>query len=88
MEKNMKVFKIKARAKNGNLRTVYAAVALDNTLADACVMDDIPMMSIISSSVTAPMTESDAIDYAIMKTLALRMNAGRNYVRGRLRVVS
>ncbi len=51
-------------------------------------MDDIPMMSIISSSVTAPMTESDAIDYAIMKTLALRMNAGRNYVRGRLRVVS
>lgn len=88
MEKNMKVFEIKARAKNGNLRTVYAAVALDNTLADACVMDDIPMMSIISSSVTAPMTESDAIDYAIMKTLALRMNAGRNYVRGRLRVVS
>lgn len=35
MEKNMKVFEIKARAKNGNLRTVYAAVGLDNTLAES-----------------------------------------------------
>lgn len=88
MKKNMKVFEIKARVANGNLRTVYAAVALDNTLADACVMDDIPMMSVISSSVTAPMTQSDAFDYALMKTLALRISAGKNFVRGRTKVVS
>ena len=53
MKKNVKVFEIKAHAASGNDRTIHAVVSLDVTLADVCKMRNIPMLSIISTNVTA-----------------------------------
>ena len=74
MKKNMKVFEIKAIAANGNDRTVHAVVTLDVTLADVCKMNNIPMLSIISTNVTAPMIVSEATRYSFQRHAALVLN--------------
>ena len=74
MKKNVKVFEIKAIAANGNDRTVHAVVSLDVTLADVCKMKNIPMLSIISTNVTAPMTVAEATRYTFQRHAALVMN--------------
>lgn len=71
MKKNVKVFEIKAITANGNDRTVHAVVTLDVTLADVCKMNNIPMLSIISTNVTAPMTVAEATCYTFQRHAAL-----------------
>ena len=63
MKKNVKVFEIKAIAANGNDRTVQAIAPLNMTLTEVCKLKNIPMLSIVSTKVTAPMTIDEAIDY-------------------------
>ena len=71
MKKNVKVFEIKAIAANGNDRTVLAVVTLDVTLADVCKTNNIPMLSIISTNVTAPMTVAEATRYTFQRHAAV-----------------
>ena len=66
MKKNVKVFVIKAHAANGNDRTVQAITPLNVTLADICKRKNIPMLSIVSTTVTAPMTEEEATCYVFV----------------------
>ena len=71
MKKYVKVFEIKAIAANGNDRTVHAVVTLDVILADVCKMNNIPMLSIISTNVTAPMTVAEATRYTFQRHAAV-----------------
>ena len=72
----MKVIEIRAITANGNDRTVHAVVTLDVTLADVCKMNNIPMLSIISTNVTASMTVVEATRYTFQRhaTLVLAPN--------------
>ena len=63
MKKDTKVIIMKAKAPNGNNRTYRTLAPLDMTVADACKMRNISMLTILSATVTAPMTEVDALDY-------------------------
>ena len=54
---------MKAKAPNGNDRTYRTLAPLDFTVADACKMRNISMLTILSATVTAPMTEADALAY-------------------------
>ncbi|MBR4005236.1 MAG: hypothetical protein IKI90_05255 [Treponema sp.] len=63
MKKNVKVIIMKAKAPNGNNRTYRTMGSLEMTIADACKMRNIPMLSILSATVSAPMTEADAAAY-------------------------
>ena len=74
MKKNVKVFEIMAIAANGNDRTLHAVVTLDVTLADVCKINTIPMLSIISTNVTAPMTVAEATRYTFQRHAALVLN--------------
>ncbi len=65
MKKNVKVFVIKAKAANGNDRTVQAIAPVTMTLAEVIKLKNIPMLSIRSTKVTAPMTMDEAATYAI-----------------------
>ena len=65
MKKDVKVFVIKAKAANGNDRTVQAITPLHFTLAEVCEMKRIPMLSIRSTTVTEPMTMNEATSYLI-----------------------
>lgn len=74
MKKNAKVFEIMSKTNNGKIRTVYAVTSLDVSLADCCKMKSIPLPSIFSSKVTAPMTRDDAINYAYSRTAEIHMD--------------
>lgn len=63
MKKNTKVIIMKSKAPNGNDRTYRTMAPLDWTVADACKMRNISMLTIISSIVTVPMTAADALAY-------------------------
>ena len=63
MKKNVKVIIMNAKAPNGNNRTYRTMAPLDWTVADACKMRNISMLTILSATVTAPMTEADALAY-------------------------
>ncbi|MBR1586266.1 MAG: hypothetical protein IJ662_12040 [Clostridia bacterium] len=71
MKKNAKVFIIKAKAANGNDRTVHAVTSLDVTLNDVIKAKNIPVMSIISTKVTAPMTLQEATAFTAKDYAAL-----------------
>lgn len=62
-KESMKVIIMKAKAPNGNNRTYRTIAPLDATIADVCTMRNIPLMSILSATVTAPLTEADAFAY-------------------------
>ena len=70
MKKNMKVIIMTAKAPNGNDRTYRTLCPLDFTVADACKMRNIPMLTILTVKVTAPMTEADAAAYVMNDVLA------------------
>ena len=63
MKKDTKVIIMKAKAPNGNNRTYRTMGSLDFTVADACKMRNISMLTILSATVSAPMTEDEAFDY-------------------------
>ncbi|MBQ9324595.1 MAG: hypothetical protein IJ246_02375 [Clostridia bacterium] len=63
MKKDTKVIIMKAKAPNGNDRTYRTLAPLDFTVADACKMRNISMMTILSATITAPMTAADALAY-------------------------
>ena len=63
MKKNTKVIIMKAKAPNGNDRTYRTLAPLDFTIADACKVRNISVLTIISATVTSPMTEAEAIAY-------------------------
>ena len=63
MKKDTKVIIMKAKAPNGNNRTYRTLASLDMTVADACKMRNISMLTILSATVTAPMTEADAFAF-------------------------
>ena len=63
MKKDTKVIIMKAKAPNGNDRVYRTMGPLDMTVADACKMRNISMLTILSATVTPPMTETDALDY-------------------------
>ena len=63
MKNDVKVIIMKVKALNGNNRTYRTLAPLDMTVADACKMRNISMLTILSATVTAPMTEADAITY-------------------------
>ena len=86
--KNVKVIIMKAKAPNGNNRTYRTMASLDCTVADVCEMRNIPMLSILSATVTAPMTEADALAY--MKKDALTEISAPNtlLVKSRFAVIT
>ncbi len=63
MKKDTKVIIMKAKAPNGNDHTYRTLAPLDFTVADACKMRNISMLTILSATVTPPMTEPDALAY-------------------------
>ena len=63
MKKDTKVIIMKAKATNGNNRTYRTLASLDMTVADACKMRNISMLTIVSATVTPPMTAADALAY-------------------------
>ncbi len=63
MKKNTKVIIMTAKAANGNDLTYRTICPLDFTVADACEMRNVSMLSILSVKVTDPMTEADAFAY-------------------------
>ena len=54
---------MKAKAPNGNDRTYRTLAPLDFTVADACKMRNISMLTILSATISAPMTAADALAY-------------------------
>ena len=74
MKKNVKVIIMKAKATNGNDRTYRTIAPLDFTVADACKMRKISMLTILSATVTAPMTEAEAVTYVQNDMLKQFMN--------------
>ena len=63
MKKDTKVIIMKAKAANGNNRTYRTMAPLDWSVADACKMRNISILTILSATVTAPMTQADAFAY-------------------------
>ena len=63
MKKDMKVIIMKAKAPNGNDRVYRTMGPLDFTVADACKMRNISMLTILSVNVTEPMTKADAVAF-------------------------
>ena len=72
--KNVKVFEIVSRLQNGHDRTVNAVVPLDAELSDICKGKQIPMLSITSVKVIAPMELKAAVNYVFYKQVALVLN--------------
>ena len=70
MKKDTKVIIMKAKTPNGNDRTYRTMAPLDWTVADACKMRNISILTILSATVTAPMTEADALAYMQKDVLA------------------
>ena len=88
MKKNVKVFIMKAKAPNGNNLTYRTTAPLSFTVADACKMRNIPLMSILSATVTAPMTEDDALAYMQKDMIAEFLDPSRNMVRISMGVIA
>lgn len=63
MKKNTKVIIMTAKAAKGNDLTYRTICPLNFTVADACEMRNVSMLSILTVKVTAPMTEADAFAY-------------------------
>ena len=88
MKKNVKVFEIKAIAANGNDRTVQAIAPLNMTLTEVCKMKNIPMLSIVSTKVTAPMTMDEAINYTFQGFTSIVFAPSTRLVKSTLSVIA
>ena len=82
MKKNAKVIIMTAKAANGNDLTYRTIGPLDFTVADACKMRNISMLSILTVKVTAPMTEADAAAYLMNDLLAQMLDPNITMVNG------
>ena len=56
---------MKAKAPNGNDLVYRTTLPLDATVADACKMRNISMLTILSATESAPMTQAEAIAYVV-----------------------
>ena len=81
MKKNTKVIIMKAKAPNGNNLTYRTLCPLHFTVADACKMRNIPLLTILSATVTAPMTEADALAFAQKDAVAECFDPSRMLVK-------
>ncbi len=81
MKKNMKVIIMTAKAPNGNDLTYRTFGPLDFTVADACRMRNISMLSILTVKVTAPMTEADAAAYMMNDMLGQMLDPNIRIVK-------
>ena len=82
MKKNTKVIIMTAKAANGNDLTYRTMGPLDFTVADACKIRNISMLSILTVKVTAPMTEADAAAYLMNDLLAQMLDPNITMVNG------
>ena len=69
-KKNTKVIIMKAKAPNGNNLTYRTLCPLHFTVADACKMRNISLLTILSVTESAPMTEDEAFAYMLDDTAA------------------
>ena len=88
MKKDTKVIIMKAKAPNGNDRTYRTTTPLGFTVADVCKMRNIPLLSILSATVTAPMTEADALAYMQKDMLAEFLDPTRKMVKIHMGVIA
>lgn len=82
MKKNVKVIIMKAKAPNGNDRVYRTMAPLDFTVADACKMRNISLLTILSATVSAPMTEAEAIAFMLDDTAAQVFAPNTRLVKG------
>ena len=87
-KESMKVIIMKAKAPNGNNRTYRTIAPLGFTVADACKMRNIPLMSILSATVTAPMTEDDALAYTQKDMITEFLDPTRKMVKIHMGVIA
>lgn len=88
MKKNTKVIIMTAKASNGNDLTYRTLCPLHFTVADACKMRNIPLLSILSATVTAPMTEVDALAYLQNDTLAQMLDPTVRIIKGSMGMIA
>ena len=86
MKKDVKVIVIKAKAYNGHDRTVQAIVPLEMEASDVIVVKHIPMPSIISISITPPMTVNEAIVYVSNAYIAITTNPNLSFLKSNFTV--
>ncbi len=82
MKKDTKVIIMKAKAPNGNDRTYRTLCPLDFTVADACKMRNISMLSILSATISVPMTAADALAYMEKDMLDELLDPTKRVVKG------
>ncbi len=73
---------MKAKAPNGNDRTYRTLCPLDFTVADACKMRNISMLSILSATISVPMTAADALAYMEKDMLDELLDPTKRVVKG------
>ena len=73
---------MKAKAPNGNNRTYRTLAPLDFTVADACKMRNISMLTILSATISVPMTAADALAYMEKDMLEELLDPTKRVVKG------
>ena len=84
MKKDVKVIEIKSIAANGNDRTVYVIGSLDLTVSDVCQSEDIPVLSIISTRETMPMSQAEALEYTFCHHMTHVLDPNVAYAKVRI----
>ncbi len=79
---------MKAKAPNGNDRTYRTLAPLDFTVADACKMRNISMLTILSATITAPMTAADALAYMEKDMLDEMLDPTKRLVKGSISLIA
>ncbi len=88
MKKDTKVIIMKAKAPNGNDRTSRNLAPLDFTVADACKMRNISMLTILSATITVPMTVADALAYMEKDMLDELLDPTKRMVKGSIGLIA
>ena len=88
MKKDTKVIIMRAKAPNGNDRTYRTLAPLDFTVADACKMRNISMLTILSATITAPMTVADALAYMEKDMMDELLDPTKRVVKGSIRLIA
>ena len=88
MKKDTKVIIMKAKAPNGNDRTYRTLAPLDFTVADACKMRNISMLTILSATITVPMTAADALAFMQKDMLDEMLDPTKRLVKGSINLIA
>ena len=88
MKKDTKVIIMKAKAPNGNDRTYRTLAPLDFTVADACKMRNISMLTILSATITVPMTAADALAFMQKDMLDEMLDPTKRLVKGSISLIA